>query len=382
MLNSDANERPSLAPELVDAVAAHLQDDPDTLCSASLVSRTWCQAMRPHLFRHLAIDFEGGSAAAQARVLQRLADYMAGGTDEDPASPELALYPRTLYINADAVQDSGKVQQRLGVLNAAVALIQALVRRGRLAKLDVAHAERPLDPHLVDALESVLTTQALKTVSLEGSVIPGRLITAALSISSLDALTVHCPTSPFAYPRAPPRSVVLKSLACTGADQTLEALHFAGPHQRRDEPEEPIDASMFPNLRMMICLIGHTSEYSGVPWLCSFLANAAEGHHPLQELAVSLYLKSSQSMALVLHSPTAAAAATMQSTVPPGMPAWVAGLDMLDLTLAKFGELRTFHMNLMGEESAREEHNRFLPQLFPALRAKGVAIVSFDLTSP
>ena len=68
MMSHDAAENPSLAPELVDAVAAHLEDDADTLRSAALVSRIWCQAMRPYLFRRISIEYEEDSAK-QARAL-------------------------------------------------------------------------------------------------------------------------------------------------------------------------------------------------------------------------------------------------------------------------------------------------------------------------
>ncbi|KAI4518668.1 hypothetical protein K525DRAFT_363097 [Schizophyllum commune Loenen D] len=414
MMSHDAAENPSLAPELVDAVAAHLEDDADTLRSAALVSRIWCQAMRPYLFRRISIEYEEDSAK-QARALQRLAGYMAGGSDDAPASPELARYVHALGIGADAVYDSGKVQRRVGVLNATVALVEALVQRGQLTELAVRDARRPLDLHLLDALDNLLNTQPLAAVTLLGRTIPGRLISSALSIPSLRQL--HLYDAPLFVPRAPPRSIALEALAwseslgkhlrylcdpessldlrklqffgnsspeelgevatllrSTGADASLKSLRITGPSSYREEPADPFDLSMLPNLTTLDAFVQHTTDYSALPWFCAFLDHVA-ADHPLTTLRLRLNLRSLQSMALVLHSPAAAAAASAQSNVPAGMPAWVVGWDDLDKILARgaFHALRDVHVHFEGGFES-EEDAQFLPQLFPALRTKAVTV--------
>ena len=106
---------------------------------------------------------------------------------------------------------------------------------------------------------------------------------------------------------------------------------------------------MLPNLTTLGVFVQHTTDYTALPWFCSFLDHVA-ADHPLTTLRLRFNLRSLQSMALVLHSPAAAAAATAQSNVPAGMPAWVVGWDDLDKILARgaFHALRDVHVHFEG----------------------------------
>lgn len=421
MAGQDTSGDLALAPELVDAIVVYLQDEPATLRSTALVSRTWCQASRPYLFGHIDI-----STAAEAPEIRRLADYMDGGNDiGEPASPELPRYTHSLSIASDLVtmEYAGVPTQR-----AVVDLLEVYARRGRLTRLNIYGARRyPVAAEAKNAIEAILTTQPLTHVSLPGSELPvsldlpHQLAAAALKIPSLVSLRLGGAPRVFG-PYAQPRSIALKSLSWYGSlDMNLDLLRSpmcpldlsaleSFENLRPDELDdvaiflrgtragssinslaiaaplllghatESFDIGMTPRLRNLQVKLRHTSQNPfGLPWLCNFIRSpTAEGtvsRHPLEQLRLQVSLRSEHSMALVLHSPAAAVAAGAQPYVPPGMPAWVVGWDRLDNALAHeaFYALRDVRVHFINGFKG-EENAEFLPELFPELRRRGVLV--------
>ncbi|KAJ7864564.1 hypothetical protein B0H13DRAFT_1464616, partial [Mycena leptocephala] len=58
-----------LPPELWDAILDHLHGDPDALCVAALVCRTWVPTSRWHLFESVVLSPKCAARAAYLNAL-------------------------------------------------------------------------------------------------------------------------------------------------------------------------------------------------------------------------------------------------------------------------------------------------------------------------